>query len=183
MNVQPDLQMDKPAFLAWVQQRNGRYELAEGRVIMMTGGSRGHGIITRRLAAALEKRLDASRWAVLKSDFGVELGPSSIRYPDVIVDVAGGSFSDLTATAPILIAEVLSPSSATSDLANKPTEYVGLPSLSAYLVLAQDEAKAWVWKRGTTGLPAEPDEFEGVNELIQLEPLAIEVPLAEIYQA
>jgi hypothetical protein len=61
MNVQPNLQMDKPAFLAWVEGRNERYELAKGRVIMMTGGARGHGTITRRLAAALEKRLNADR--------------------------------------------------------------------------------------------------------------------------
>jgi len=73
MNVQLDLRMDKPAFLAWVQGRGERYELAEGRVMMMTGGSRGHAIITRRLATALENRLDPDRWIVLTSDFGVDL--------------------------------------------------------------------------------------------------------------
>jgi Uma2 family endonuclease len=181
MNVQPNLHMDKPAFLAWVEGRNERYELAEGRVIMMTGGSRGHGIITRRLATALEKRLDADRWAVLTSDFGVELGPSTVRYPDVIVDVAGGSFGDLTATAPMLIAEVLSPSSAAYDLGEKPPEYFALPSLSAYLVLAQDEAKAWVWLRGASGFPTEPVELRGVGEVIRLTPSGIELPLAEVY--
>jgi hypothetical protein len=41
MNVQPDRRMDKPEFLSWVQAREGRYELAGSRVVMMTGGSRG----------------------------------------------------------------------------------------------------------------------------------------------
>ena len=125
MNVQLDLRMDKPAFLAWVQGRGERCELAEGRVMMMTGGSRGHAIITRRLATALENRLDPDRWIVLTSDFGVDLGPSTVRYPDVLVDVAGEPFGDLTATAPILVAEVISPSSASDDLAEKPPEYSG----------------------------------------------------------
>src|SRR5262249_22950615 len=116
MNVRLDLHMGKPAFLGWVQGREQRYELARGRVMMMTGGSRGHAIITRRLATALERRLDQSRWSVLTSDFGVDLGPATIRYPDIVVDVAGGALADLTATAPALIAEVLSPSSATDDL-------------------------------------------------------------------
>ena len=40
-----------------------------------------------------------------------------------------------------------SPSSVTHDLRDKAAEYLQLPSLSAYLVLAQDEAKAWVWAR------------------------------------
>src|SRR4051794_31835747 len=103
MNVQSNLHMDKPAFLGWVQGRAERYELAQGRVVMMTGGSRGHALITRRLAAALEKRLDQRRWTVLTSDFGVDLGAATVRYPDVVVDTAGGPLNDLTATAPILI--------------------------------------------------------------------------------
>src|SRR5262249_48533232 len=97
MNVQTDLQMDKATFLAWVQGREGRHELDEGRVVMMIGGSRGHGLIARRLAAALE-RLDGSRWTVMTSDFAVDLGPKSVRYLDVVVDVAGGDFKDLAAT-------------------------------------------------------------------------------------
>jgi Uma2 family endonuclease len=112
MNIQLDLRMGKSEFLTWVQAHEGRYELTGSRVVMMTGGSRGHAIVVRRLAAALEKRLDGNRWTVLTSDFGVDLGPSTVRYPDVVVDVAGGRFKDLTATAPVLIAEVISPSSA-----------------------------------------------------------------------
>ena len=73
MNVQLELRMDKPAFLAWVQEHEGRYELAGSRVVMMTGGSRGHAILVRRLASALEKRLDSKRWTVLTSDFGVDV--------------------------------------------------------------------------------------------------------------
>jgi hypothetical protein len=37
MNVQPNLRMDKAAFLAWRQATEGRYELAGGRVVMMPG--------------------------------------------------------------------------------------------------------------------------------------------------
>jgi len=76
MNVLLEPRMDKPEFLTWVQAREGRYELAGSRVMMMTGGSRGHAILVRRLAAALEKRLDSGRWTVLTSDFGVDLGPA-----------------------------------------------------------------------------------------------------------
>jgi Uma2 family endonuclease len=181
MNVQSNLQMDKAAFLAWVQGREGRHELADGHVVMMTGGSRGHGLIMRRLAAALERRLDGTRWAVLTSDFAVDLGPKTIRYPDIVVDAAGGAFKDLTATAPIVIAEVISPSSATDDLGDKAAQYLRLPGLAAYLVLGQDEAKAWVWVRGISGFPAGPDVVAGDNGTIRIEALGLELPLAEIY--
>ena len=181
MNVQTDLRMDKASFLAWVQGREGRHELYEGRVVMMTGGSRGHGLIIRRLAAALERRLDGNQWAVLTSDFAVDLGPKTIRYPDLVVDVAGRPVKDLTATAPILIVEVISPSSVADDLGDKAAQYLRLPHLSAYLVLSQDEPKAWVWVRGAAGFPAGPDVVSGNDAAIQIEALALELPLAEIY--
>jgi len=179
MNVQPNLRTDKATFLAWLQEREERYELADGHVMMMTGGSRGHGIITRRLAAALEKRLHAGRWTVLTSDFGVDLGPSTVRYPDVVVDVASGLLKDLTATAPVLVAEVLSPSSASYDLGDKAAEYLQLPNLCAYLVLSQDEPKAWV--RGASGFSPGPDVIKGHDGIIRIAALAIEVALSEIY--
>ena len=181
MNIQLDLRMGKPEFLAWVQAHEGRYELAGGRVVMMTGGSRGHAILVRRLATALERRLYANQWTVMTSDFGVDLGASTVRYPDVVVDVAGGRFKDLTATAPVLVAEVLSPSSIKEDLNDKPDEYLQLSGLAAYLVLAQDEPKAWVWVRGAEGFPTEPKAISGLDAMIEVVPLGFDLPLAGIY--
>jgi Uma2 family endonuclease len=181
MNVQPDLRMDKSEFLTWVQQHEGRYELAGRRVVMMTGGSRGHAILVRRLAAGLEKRLDGKRWTVLTSDFGVDLGPSTVRYPDVVVDVAGGRLKDLTATAPVLIAEIISPSSAKDDVGAKADEYHRLPTLAAYIVLDQDAPKARFWLRGAAGFSREPKLVEGTDATIEIASLGIDLPLAEIY--
>jgi Uma2 family endonuclease len=118
---------------------------------------------------------------VLTSDFGVDLGASTVRYPDVVVDVAGGRLKDLTATAPAVIAEVISPSSAKDDLGPKADEYVRLPSLSAYLVLAHDEPKARVWVRGATGFPPEPMVVQGHDGVIEIPALDINLPLAEVY--
>ena len=181
MNVQLELRMDKRDFLAWVQEHEGRYELAGNRVVMMTGGSRGHAILVRRLAAALERRLDTKQWTVLTSDFGVDVGPSTVRYPDVVVDVASGRPGDLTATAPVLIAEIISPSSAKDDLGAKAEEYVRLPTLLAYLVFAQDEPKAQVWLRTAGGFLPKPRILEGPDAAIEIVSLGIALPLAEIY--
>jgi Uma2 family endonuclease len=108
MNVQPNLQMDKAAFLAWVQGREDRYELAEGRVLTMTGGSRSHGQIIANLFRALDSRLDPDKWTILH-DFGIDLGPKTLRYPDIVVEAALDTPRDLVAIAPVLIAEVWQP--------------------------------------------------------------------------
>jgi Uma2 family endonuclease len=181
MNTQPDLRMGKSDFLTWVQAHEGRYELAGSRVVMMTRGSRGHAIVVRRHAAALEKRLDGGLWTVLTSDFGVDLGPSTVRYPDVVVDVASGRLTDLAATAPTLIVEVISPSSEKEDLGPKAEEYVRLPSLAAYLAPAQNAPKARVWVTGPRGFARKSKVITGADVVIEIASLGISLPLAEIY--
>src|SRR5438105_12601390 len=128
MNVRPNLRMDKPAFLAWVEGREGRYELAEGRVLMMTGGSRAHAQISANLFRILDSRLDRHRWTILP-DFGVDVGPKTVRYPDIVIEPFTAAPRELTATAPVLIAEVLSPSTERIDLGDKAAEYLHLETL------------------------------------------------------
>src|SRR5712671_5095252 len=108
MNVQLPVHIDKPAFLAWVQGREERYELADGCVVMVAGASRAHGLIVTNLVVALRGQLDPQQWSVI-ADFGLDAGPETLRYSDVVVDRAGGDAGDYMATAPVLLAEVLSP--------------------------------------------------------------------------
>jgi len=180
MNVQLPIHMDQRAFLAWVEQQEERYELDRGRVIMMTGGSRAHWQITLNLAKALDARLDANRFMVLP-EFGVNLGPASVRFPDVVIDLADQAPKDQTATAPVFIAEVLSPSSERIDLGDKAAEYLRLSSLRTYLVVAQDEMKAWVWTRETEGLALSATVLEGEEAIVRIDALGIDLPFADIY--
>ncbi len=181
MNVQLPVHMDQQHFLAWIQDREERYELDRGRVIMMTGGSRAHWQITLNLARTLVERLDPDRFAVLP-EFGVDLGPDTIRFPDVVVDAAGEASGDLKATAPVLIAEVLSPSSERIDLGDKAAECLRLPSLLAYFVFAQDEMKAWVWARGPANFPASADVLEGEGAVVRIERLSLDLPFTAVYE-
>jgi Uma2 family endonuclease len=178
MNVQPRVPMDKDTFLAWAQGREGRFELVERRVVTALGGSKTHALIASQLIRALWARIDATKWVVLGSDLAVDVGRDSLRYPDAIVDCLGGQRA-LVATAPVLIAEVLSPSSATLDLGDKAAEYLRLPSLAAYLVLSQDEIKAWVYVKGQH--PG-PTPIAGAGATISVPALGIDLPLAEIYR-
>jgi len=180
MNFQPNLRMDKAAFLAWMEAGEERCELVGGRVIMMPGASRIHGRIVRRLVAALSSRLDPTRWEVI-AEFGLDAGPDTLRYPDVVVDKADGGDKDYTATAPVLLAEVLSPSTAEIDLGDKAAEYLRIPSLLAYIVLSQDEPKAWVYVRTDPRLIQVPELISGTDTIIRITALKLELPMGEIY--
>jgi Uma2 family endonuclease len=179
MNIRPELRMGKAAFLAWGAGREERYELADGHVVMMTGGSRAHAQIISNLTRILGGRLDPDKWMIL-SDFGIEIGAETLRYPDIVVDSASEAPRDLTASAPILIAEVLSPSTERTDLGDKAAEYLRLPSLVAYLVLAQDEMKAWVWMRDADGFQGGPQVLTA-PATVRVAALELELPLAEVY--
>src|SRR5712671_6239928 len=100
--------MDKAAFLAWSAATEAGCELAAGRVVEAPRVTRGHAVIVTNLLISLRESLDRPQWEVLKS-FGVEAGPDTVRYPDIVVDRAGGHGGDYTATAPALLIEVLSP--------------------------------------------------------------------------
>jgi Uma2 family endonuclease len=180
MNIQLPTHMDKPAFLDWLTGVDERYELVGGRAAMMVRASRAHGIIVRNLVLMLHSQLDQRQWAVI-AEFGLDAGPKTLRFPDIVVDRAGGAAGDLTATAPVLAVEVLSPSTAAIDLGDKAAEYLQLPSLRAYLVVAQDEVKAWLWARRDGQFPAGPHTIVGANQTVRIEPLRLDLPLAGIF--
>jgi len=180
MNFQPNLRMDKAAFIAWMQANEGRHELVGGRVVMMSGGSMAHAMIVMNLASLLRDQLDRKQWTVV-AEFGLDAGPETLRYPDIVVDRAGGGAKIYTATAPVLLTEVLSPSTAAIDLGDKAAEYLQLPSLLAYIVLSQDEPKAWVYARADTKFTPGPAVITGTEAVIRIAALQLQLPLAEIY--
>jgi Uma2 family endonuclease len=181
MNVQPHLQMDNATFLDWVQGREERYELAGGRVMMMTGGTMRHGLIVGNLFELLRARLDRKQWVVL-TEFGIDVRPGTIRYADIVVDQHGAKGDALTAKSPVLVAEVLSPSTMKIDLGDKAADYLQLSSLTSYLIFAQDEIKAWVYNRDDEKrFPPGPRVFAGADASICIPALGVDLPLAEIY--
>ena len=180
MNIRPNLHMSKAAFIEWNAGEEERCELVAGHVVMMPGASRVHGRIVRKLMNALSSRLDPARWEVI-AEFGLDAGPETLRYPDIVVDCADGNDKDQTATAPVLLVEVLSPSTAEIDLGDKAAEYLQIPSLIVYMVFSQNEPKAWVYVRKDAQFILRPELISGTDGVIRLAALELELPMADIY--
>jgi Uma2 family endonuclease len=118
-------------------------------------------------------------------------GPGSIRNNGVViaefgldadpVDRTGGGANDYTATAPVLLAEVLSPSSVEIDLGDKAAEYLKIPSLLACIVLSQEGPKAWIYARSDAKFAAGSAVISGAEATIQIAALQLELPTADIY--
>ncbi len=184
MNAPLDLRMDKTTFLRWVQSQEGRYELIGGRVVVQQTPTRRHWRVSKNLEQALEHRLDLSLWTSLRGDISVEYGEET-RVPDVLVEPAGLP-EDLNATdQPVLLAEILSPSSMQADFHAKPNLYFQIPSLEIYIVASQDRPYLWVWQRSKAASRAFPDvaeEFDSLAATFDLAHFGISLPVAEIYR-
>jgi Uma2 family endonuclease len=133
MTVHAPLTMTKDVFLAWVVQREERYELAGGRVVMMVQVTRNHSVVTGNLFLALRTRLEPERHDVAVEVFAVHIG-DTVRFPDLLVEPAQTDGKAMRAKAPLFIAEILSPGTLHVDFGDKKREYLSLPTLQAYLV-------------------------------------------------
>lgn len=107
---------------------------------------------------------------------------NKIRIPDVVVSdfpkEKRNKQHDLE--NPILVAEVLSPSTSQIDLTNKVIEYQSIPELQDYLIVYQSEAKVLQYSRHENIWLK--TEYLGLNEIINLDFLEISLPLSVIYQ-
>jgi Uma2 family endonuclease len=174
--------MTADAFLAWAEGREGRFEFARGRIMMMVGATRNHANLSAGWLTHLTARLDPARWSVSSAELAVRIG-DSVRYPDVLVEPAGGDGAALYTDQPALIVEVLSPASLALDFTTKAREYTQLPSLRLYVVASADEPRLWLWRRGADGaFPLDPEELAGRDAVLALPELGTELALAEAYR-
>jgi Uma2 family endonuclease len=174
------------AFLVWGAQREreeGKFELSRGRVSCdMIWTSRHHARVCANILAELLRLLDRDVFDIGSADFAVQT-LVGVRSPDVVVDRANPRGRELSTTAPIFIAEVLSPSTAGKDFTEKLEEYTAMDSLGTYLICSQDEPRAWVWARqGDGSWPRRPVELEGRDGAIALGGLGVELTMAAIFR-
>ena len=178
-----EAKFDKAAFLQWVQTQERRFELKDGRVIMQAGGTKRHVRLIGSITSALITRLDRALWAVAPCDQAVEIG-EDIRYPDVVVERLLDDGRSQTTEVPVVLVEVLSPSSVGTDMTVKLAEYTSLASLEAYIVFSQDAPLCWVWQRAgeARDFPLKPFEVRGSDSVIEILGLGVALPSAEIYR-
>jgi len=87
MSILLDLHMANPSSRVGCRHTRGAMSSTGSRVVMMTG-ARAVTIIVHRSQRRWEKRLDGNRWTVSNSAFWRGSRRSTVRYPDVVVDVA-----------------------------------------------------------------------------------------------
>ncbi len=166
-------------FLEWEELQPLRYEFAGVGPVDMTGGTAGHAQIQRNLAFALTARLRGKPCQFLGSDLKFQVAEGHVRYPGGMVVC---SPVDRTATVvydPVVVFEVLSPSTTHNDRIVKAREYQATPSVQRYIMLEQDSVNAVVYARSGE---AWTHEILVADCILTLPEIGVEFPLAELYE-
>ena len=145
----------------------------------MTGGTAGHAQIQRNLAFALTARLRGKPCQFLGSDLKFQVAEGHVRYPDGMIVCYPVDRTATVVYEPVVVFEVLNPSTRHNDRIVKAREYQGTPSVQRYIMLEQDSVNAVVYARSGE---AWIHEILVVNSILTLPEIAVELPLAELYE-
>lgn len=182
--AQTKTSFDIDAYMAWEETQAERHEYWAGEVFAMSGGTDAHYTITLNLAAALKSHLVGSPCRPFVSGMKIQIkAADAALYPDVFVTCDNRDKTpeaNLAKAHPVLIAEVLSDSTAAYDRSRKFELYQQIPELQEYLLVEQDRQHADLFRKNAEGLwvlhPIQP------GNTIQLHSLKQSIPLLALYE-
>ena len=144
MNLAVRKPMTLAEFLAWEERQEQRYEFDGSEPVAMAGGTATHADIQANITTALRSRLRGKPCKFYGSDLKILVGDSSSRYPDGMVVCSPVAPTATAVRDPVVIFEVLSPSTAAKDRIVKAREYQATPSVQRYVMLEQERVGATV---------------------------------------
>jgi Uma2 family endonuclease len=174
--------MNVDEFYAFTDTRpdGEKWELIGGEPILNAAPSPFHQRIVMNVGRTLGNRQEelAAPWEVLPG-LGVRISDTDRPEPDLLVVPLQPSSRELDTRQVIVAFEVLSPWTWRRDLTWKRTAYQSLPSLTHYIVIAQDAIEVIVFARD--------EDFVGrrlssLGDTVDLYSLGVSLPLARIYR-
>lgn len=170
-------------YLVLERQAETMNEYIDGEMIQAPSGNWAHALILGNLAAMLTQQLKRRPERAYIRGLRVRSFPSTYVYPDLMVVTGEPLLEDEhrdTLLNPILIAEVLSPSTESYDRGRKFEGYQTLESLREYVLVAQDRPRVEHYLRQDGHVWLYTD-VSGLDSSVSFASIGCEIPLAEIY--
>lgn len=185
MSANPKKLLSAEDYLAFERKSEFRHEYYRGEIFQMSGASREHNVIVFNLVNQIGSQLRGKNCEGYANDMRVFMPVTGLyTYPDVAVVCGDPQFLDSefdTLLNPVVVVEVLSPSTANYDRGKKFWHYQSIESLREYLLIAQDEIKI-------EHLVKQPDgrwaifEYNSPESEIELPSVEIVSQASEIYE-
>jgi Uma2 family endonuclease len=170
--------MTMDEFLVWEAEQQFKYEFDGFQPVAMTGGTAAHAILQRNVIGTLHNGLRGHRCRVIGSELKIEV-VGRIRYPDAFILYAPVPPDTQVATEPVVIFEILSKTTASTDWVEKNREYRDTPSVQRYVILEQARMAVAVFSRdGGTWAP----EFLIGDTELALPEVGLTLKLADLFE-
>jgi Uma2 family endonuclease len=163
-----------------------RHEYYDGEIFAMAGGTDEHSLIVVNIIGELRQRLKGKPCRPRDPNMRLKIKATGLRtYPDVSVYCGELEFDTEdeaadTATNPTVVFEVLSRSTERYDRGFKSENYRLIETLRACVLVTQESPHAEMYERQTDG-SWRFTEFKGLQAIMPLPALGVELPLSEIY--
>lgn len=137
-----------------------RHEYVDGQIFAMACASERHNRIAGNIFYHLRSAARGTLCGAFMADMKLRIASvNAFYYPDAMLTCTANDRDPFQKTAPCIVAEVLSPSTATTDRREKLLAYRQIPSLKAYILADQDRRmvdyfirdESGEWQQGTLG--------------------------------
>ena len=168
-------------FLDWENSQPQRHEFHRGDVFAMVGARRAHGRVVLNLARRISEGLEGSPCQAFVENMKVQVAQDTVLYPDVFVTCDSTDLAtDMIFKAPLLVVEVLSPTTQAYDRSQKFALYRRLESLREYVLVDPETRRVEAFRRTDQGQWVLDDMSDG--DALHLPCIAGRIPLAQIFE-
>jgi len=164
-----------------------KYEYHDGQIYALAGGTLAHALLIGNIYAELRTALRNKEANCKPITSEAKLYIKSFNkyvYPDSMVicgPIERPEENKEAVSNPILIVEVLSKTTAEYDRGDKFHFYRQIPSLQEYVLIEQDRYIVEVYSKKAKNDLWRISRYEGLNQLIKLQSLDIEISMSELY--
>lgn len=186
MSALPERKYTIKEYIEILKKSDQRLEYFDGEILAMSGGRLPHTRATHNIPRFLDELLEDSGCEVFNVEMAIktDLWPP-FRFPDASVACGEAKFEDMhgidVLLNPVLIVEVLSPSTAASDQDRKFAAYQAIESFKEYLLVSQDRAHVIQYVRQPDGRWLRTDII-GMDSSVKLESVGVTLSFGEIYR-
>ena len=156
-------------------------EYIDGRIKLMPSVSNAHSEIQINAIVTLRTRLPLTEYKVHSPNKGVYLSPIDYYFPDLSVVRLPQRTSESRnfLLNPVLVVEILSPSTRDKDLYDKLPRYLDMPSMEHILIIEQDFVSVEHHRR--VGNIWTQTTYTDLDDIVPLDSLGASLPLAQVY--
>jgi Uma2 family endonuclease len=166
-------------FLVWDGEGDRRYELIGGEIVAMSPSHPFHGAIAGKFAALIGQKLRLPCRVITEAGIRLSWRNDTYYHADVAVTCTPILRDDRAVPNPVIVVEVLSPSTEVHDRMVKLPAYRHIRSVEAIALIASEEMRIEFWRRVKDAWIVVDLE---AKDLFSLETFGFDIPVEALYE-